>query len=418
MPSTSWNADRSIEELEDVMLKRWGTLESSSLASNTKTQKNSRNTNGKRRRQATTNPFQRPVLDPWAQEDGDDDDDEKDLYVREFYDEDDEGFEILELDQDDEEGYSEWEDGAEGSDRNPRMKISHLMSPKPVGGRGTNQNPVDYDVKTTTVTPKSTAAESKSYFFNPNKQIQQPADSPFDSKNGARSDKKNEGETGSSNTSTKTRDQPPPPAKAILDQDGSPVLLTTEEALHRFQASTDDDGAVAAMTMTSEDESPDSPMVTYQQQQEKDTAPSSWDNMGITSDILLENLNAMYCSAPLSVQEKAIPAVLTGNDVLVGTYTGSGKTLAFLVPLVQRLLWSSEDLGLTVVIVAPGRELASQIVSVARQLLEDTQLKVQLAIGGTTFSRNLEQIRKQKPNIIVGTPGRIAELVVGKPGEK
>lgn len=95
--------------------------------------------------------------------------------------------------------------------------------------------------------------------------------------------------------------------------------------------------------------------------------------------------------------------------------------LAFLTPLLERLLWNadpSKDIGLAVLVVAPGRELASQIVSVARELLEDTGLTVQLAIGGTTFSRNLEQIRKRRSNILVGTPGRIAELVVGKPGEK
>jgi superfamily II DNA/RNA helicase len=154
----------------------------------------------------------------------------------------------------------------------------------------------------------------------------------------------------------------------------------------------------------------------------------SWDDLGITSTVLLENLQYdMNCPNPLAVQEKTTPAILTGNDVLVGTYTGSGKTLAFLVPLVQRLLWDvidnlddgkKNDPGLAVLVVAPGRELASQIVSVARDLLQDTGLKVQLAIGGTTFKRNLEQLRKRKPNIVVGTPGRIAELVVGKAGEK
>jgi superfamily II DNA/RNA helicase len=88
--------------------------------------------------------------------------------------------------------------------------------------------------------------------------------------------------------------------------------------------------------------------------------------------------------------------------------------------LAQRLLFeeSSPSDGLQVLIVAPGRELASQIASVARSLLEGTGLSVVLAIGGTTFSRNLEQIRKNKPTIVVGTPGRIAELVVGQPGEK
>jgi superfamily II DNA/RNA helicase len=81
-------------------------------------------------------------------------------------------------------------------------------------------------------------------------------------------------------------------------------------------------------------------------------------------------------------------------------------------------LWEEPSNDMTLLIIAPGRELASQITSVARSLIENTGLSVQLAIGGTTFTRNLEQIRKRKPNIIVGTPGRIAELVVGKPGEK
>jgi superfamily II DNA/RNA helicase len=149
------------------------------------------------------------------------------------------------------------------------------------------------------------------------------------------------------------------------------------------------------------------------------TKSLSWEELGVTSDAVLENLRSMNCPTPMSVQEKTTPAILTGNDVLVGTYTGSGKTLAFLTPLVQRLLWKTDkDPGLAVLIVAPGRELASQIVSVARELIQDTGLTVQLAIGGTTFSRNIEQIRKRRPNILVGTPGRIAELVVGKPGEK
>jgi superfamily II DNA/RNA helicase len=145
----------------------------------------------------------------------------------------------------------------------------------------------------------------------------------------------------------------------------------------------------------------------------------SWDNLGITSEVLLANLSYMNCPTPLAVQEKTCPPILTGNDVLVGTYTGSGKTLAFLAPLIERFLWQAdEDPGLAVLIIAPGRELASQIVSVARDLLQNTPLTVQLAIGGTTFSRNLEQIRKRKSNMLVGAPGRISELVVGKPGDK
>ena len=146
----------------------------------------------------------------------------------------------------------------------------------------------------------------------------------------------------------------------------------------------------------------------------------------ITSPILLRNLQVMECAAPLAVQDKACPSIITGNDVLVGTYTGSGKTLAFLVPLIERVLISAQDdehnqpalQSLRILVVVPGRELASQVVTVARQLLEGTGMSALLAIGGTGFSRNLQDIRKKKPSIVVGTPGRIAELIVGKPGEK
>ena len=124
------------------------------------------------------------------------------------------------------------------------------------------------------------------------------------------------------------------------------------------------------------------------------------------------------------VRLKACPSVMEGKDVLVGTYTGSGKTLAFLVPLMERILFrggdddNNDNNSLQILVVVPGRELASQVVSVARELLEGTGMLAMLAIGGTGFSRNLEEIRKKKPSLIVGTPGRVAELIVGKPGER
>jgi superfamily II DNA/RNA helicase len=192
----------------------------------------------------------------------------------------------------------------------------------------------------------------------------------------------------------------------ILDQKGKPTLLTVDEAMSQFQASIPEGAEVEYVS--TDDQTPIFAT----------TKTQSWSDLGITNDQLMENLRAMNCPTPLDVQDKACPPIITGNDVLVGTYTGSGKTLAFLTPLVQRLLWEEPSNDMSLLIIAPGRELASQIMSVARLLIENTGLTVQLAIGGTTFTRNLEQIRKRKPNIIVGTPGRIAELVVGKPGEK
>ena len=250
------------------------------------------------------------------------------------------------------------------------ISVHHLIAPQPVGGRGTRES------------MSQPEKDSPGFFFNSNV---------------AKDNKKQVNTETEMQESTPVKKRKRQWSVPVVDDDGNPIYLTLEQAQRNFEAS------------LVQDEDSDVPH-----------EPRSWKELGITSEILLMNLEAMGCGSPLSVQDKACPSVMTGNDVLVGTYTGSGKTLAFLAPLAQQLLFSSNNKGdgVKVLIVAPGRELASQIVSVARELLEGTDIFAMLAIGGTTFSRNLEQIRKRKPSILVGTPGRIAELVVGRPGEK
>jgi primosomal protein N' len=388
--SMPFNTEKSIEEMEERLMKRWGTLEDST-------------TNGLKgpSSSTSTSSLLRAVVDPWESDSTrQQHPDMKRSTIREFYDEDDEGFEIIDMDDDD---YSddgdddEWEEEEEvpGRLNDSRMKITHLISSKPAGGRGT--------------TVATNTEAQPSYFFNPNKQT--PADEQLIKKSkSAEASTTTTTNKQKETTQNKIKRVQPPAAKPLLDEEGNEMFLTVQEAQYRFGSSSTDEAAVEAMTDEEE-----APLVAYQQ-----STKLSWTNFGITSEILIKNLEDMYCTNPLVVQQKTIPHVLTGSDVLVGMYTGSGKTLAFLTPLIQRLLWQDEqdDAGLAVIIVAPGRELASQIVSVARKLLHGTSHKVQLAIGGTTFGRNLEQIRKQKPSILVGTPGRIAELVVGKPGEK
>jgi len=199
-----------------------------------------------------------------------------------------------------------------------------------------------------------------------------------------------------------------PRKSAKVDENGKDMLLTLDQAeknVDEYLASLSSDDSAGA---TDEDDP---------------VAVNDWEDIGIADTKLLQNLRQrMRCPQPLSVQDKASPPILSESDVLVSTHTGSGKTLAFLAPLAQRLLIDAAagqtDQGVKVVIVAPGRELASQIVSVARDLLEGTGLKVLLTIGGTPFSRSVDSIRKKKPDIVVGTPGRIAELIVGQPGAK
>ncbi|KAL7560172.1 hypothetical protein ACA910_016601 [Epithemia clementina (nom. ined.)] len=216
------------------------------------------------------------------------------------------------------------------------------------------------------------------------------------------------------------------PSAPLVDERGNPLYLTLQQAESNFQK-----GLFAVDNNTNEEKSDDGEDYMYKLVlQEEDfstnnllTSRQTWQDLGITHPILLNNLQKMNCALPLAVQAKACPEIVLGDkDVVIGTYTGSGKTLAFLVPLVQRLFNTMDKIKntnhhhLKVLIVAPGRELASQIVSVARQVLEGTELTAMIAIGGTTFARNLEQLRKRKPDVIVGTPGRIAELVAGRPG--
>ena len=281
--------------------------------------------------------------------------------------------ERLQQQQQQEEFYDEDDEGYEpndihSDDDDDDIRIDHLIAPQPVGGRGTNE-------------PRE-ENESPGYFFN--------ANAATNSQKEIVEDSAAKEERGGKR---RRRQQSTP----VLNDNEQPIYLTLEQAQRDFEAS-----------------SPENADDSFQPLE-----PKSWTELGITSDTLLENLEKMGCARPLAVQDKACPSVVTGNDVLVGTYTGSGKTLAFLVPLAQELLFATQKCdGVQVLIVAPGRELASQIVSVARELLEGTDISAMLAIGGTTFSRNLEQIRKRKPSILVGTPGRIAELVVGRPGEK
>ena len=218
----------------------------------------------------------------------------------------------------------------------------------------------------------------------------------------------------------KKRRQTEPKRAALRDAAGREVCLTLE------QAERDVEAYLASLPGAGGEGRNDD-----EEKEGKDAAAaaaagiSSWEDVGITDPTLLRNLKrSMLCASPLSVQDQALPPALSGSDVLISTHTGSGKTLAFLAPLAQRLLVDAAvggeggGGGVKVVIVAPGRELASQIVSVARELFEGTGLRAQLAIGGTPFGRSVEALRKKKPDFVVGTPGRIAELVVGRPEDK
>ncbi|KAL9321913.1 hypothetical protein ACSQ67_009966 [Phaseolus vulgaris] len=128
-------------------------------------------------------------------------------------------------------------------------------------------------------------------------------------------------------------------------------------------------------------------------------AAKSFPELGLPH-VLIERLEKEGFTVPTEVQSAAVPTILNNRDVIIQSYTGSGKTLAYLLPIlsvVGPLRGKGDDdgdengknLGIEAVIVAPSRELGMQIVR--------------------EFEKE-EALKKNKPAIVVGTPGRIAEL--------
>lgn len=118
------------------------------------------------------------------------------------------------------------------------------------------------------------------------------------------------------------------------------------------------------------------------------------------------------------VQAKAIPAALAGKNLIVSSKTGSGKTAAFLLPALQAMLAKApvNPSSTRMLILTPTRELARQIVKNAEQLLKFTGMKVGTICGGEELKYQKAMLRKN-PEIVVGTPGRLAEHVMLKSTE-
>ncbi|GIP49439.1 DEAD/DEAH box family ATP-dependent RNA helicase [Paenibacillus sp. J53TS2] len=113
-------------------------------------------------------------------------------------------------------------------------------------------------------------------------------------------------------------------------------------------------------------------------------------------------------SEPSPVQAECIPAALEGRDVLAQSQTGTGKTLAYLLPLLQRV--TPADKTLQGLILAPTQELAMQIQREAEKYGEPLGIQTQALIGGAAIKRQLEKL-KLHPQLVVGTPGRIREIL-------
>lgn len=111
---------------------------------------------------------------------------------------------------------------------------------------------------------------------------------------------------------------------------------------------------------------------------------------------------------PTNIQEKAIPAILEGKDVICESPTGTGKTLAYLLPAIQKL--DETKNGIQIVILAPSRELVMQILDEVKKWTKGTNIVSSAFIGGANIKKQVEKL-KDKPQIVIGTTGRIVELI-------
>lgn len=135
----------------------------------------------------------------------------------------------------------------------------------------------------------------------------------------------------------------------------------------------------------------------------------TFEQFGLLPSLTLA-LEKLKLTVPTPVQLQAISIVQAGSDTYINAETGSGKTLAYLLPLYQVL--NVERSATQVLIIVPTHELALQIHRVSCDLAQHAGMAVRnvLLIGGTASDRQIEKLKK-KPQIIIGTPGRVLELI-------
>lgn len=128
---------------------------------------------------------------------------------------------------------------------------------------------------------------------------------------------------------------------------------------------------------------------------------------------LVNVLQQQAITEPTEIQEKVIPLMLEGKDVIGQAHTGSGKTLAYLLPVLLRT--DTEQASLQTLILAPTHELVMQIYRLADSLSKEAELNVrcQSIIGEANINNQITKL-KEKPHMIVGTPGRILDLIKKK----
>lgn len=134
----------------------------------------------------------------------------------------------------------------------------------------------------------------------------------------------------------------------------------------------------------------------------------TFNELGLSNDVL-KGIEKMGYVSPSPIQEKSIPVLLEGKDMIGQAQTGTGKTLAFGSVLLSKIS-KSKDRNVQAIILSPTRELALQIHEELKRIGKFTDLSIVSVFGGSDIERQMRDIKKGA-DIIVGTPGRVQDLM-------
>ena len=135
----------------------------------------------------------------------------------------------------------------------------------------------------------------------------------------------------------------------------------------------------------------------------------TFDKLNLNKD-MVEALQNLKITEATEVQEKSIPLALEGKNILAQSETGTGKTLAYLLPLIEKLQKDKKEMQ--AIILAPTYELCMQIHNTILELKKESGVSITSTqlIGSANIARQIEKL-KDKPNILVGSAGRVLELI-------
>lgn len=126
---------------------------------------------------------------------------------------------------------------------------------------------------------------------------------------------------------------------------------------------------------------------------------------------ILEALKEIKFTKPTEIQERLIPSIQRGESAIGQSQTGTGKTHAYILPIINNIDSAKQEVQ--AVITAPTRELATQIHHEIGKIIKfsgENPISAKLFVGGTDKARAIEKLKTQ-PHIVVGTPGRIHDLI-------